>query len=129
MADRERRGWAEADRAAGPEAILSFDTDGDSHRVMVLSEPEVVDSSFRGQTRERIRFVVYSAGKICYLYIGKVTYKKVRPFREELEEKALIVTRAGAKGDTNTSYSVEAKKATKAEVQALADWRADDIPF
>jgi hypothetical protein len=116
--------WKEADSQIGGFPPLAFESDGETRRIVVVSEPSVVVFSAFGQERRRAVFNVVCDGELYRWFVSPKVFAAVRELRPKLATCALEVTRHGAPKDINTKYEIAAVKLTKDELKAVAELAA-----
>ena len=126
--------WKDADRDMGGQPILKFEKDGESIRMVVCGEPNVIDTDTFGQKRKRAVFLVIVNGELMRWFTSGKTFREIRPFSEKLADNALIATRHGDKKDIATTYSMKIAKLTAAEKKERSMLIGDssdseDMPF
>lgn len=113
-------GWKESDAVVSTE-FVSISEDGQKERVLVVGQPVPYEATMRRKTITRIGFPVIYSGELKVLSVSKTTYPQVKMLRAKLKDHALEITRSGARGDTETTYSVEALPMDEEEQKQFAE--------
>jgi len=100
-------GWNDAEKYLASWQFLQLQDDGDSATAIILAEPEVRESHFRGQKRVQFNIPLLTEAGIVVWSMNKTTAKEVRRRWDELCGSAIRITRHGARQDTSTRYEIE----------------------
>jgi len=98
--------WKEKMKEFGGGNFAFLSTDGEALTFIVVGDPILLHSKYKGQEQERIGCPVVTGDGYQLLIIGKRAARKISKHEALFGSNALMITRNGAEGDTNAKYPV-----------------------
>ena len=96
--------FKESDESMAGGLFLQLEDDGDSVTVIFVGEPIPRESEFKGKSRKQFCFPVVSEAGLGVWTVGVKRYKQLRDSWKSATKAAVLITRKGKAGDTQTTY-------------------------
>lgn len=112
--------WKDKMKEWGSGDIMFLTEDDESLIFVVVDEPVLLMSSFKGQPQERIGCPIVTEDGFSLFIAGKRLARKLSKFEKLFKTAAFVVTRHGVTGDQNAKYPVEVLKDEKTTKTLLA---------
>jgi len=80
--------------------------DGEVIIFIVVGEPQLLHSTFKGKENERIGCPVITDEGYLLFICGKRLARKISKLEKQFESKAIMAVRHGMEGDVNAKYDV-----------------------
>jgi len=123
--------WKEKMKEFGGGNFTFLSEDGEALTFIVVGEPVLLKSTYKGKEQERIGCPIVTDDGFCLLIGGKRLARKLSKHESLFAISALMVVRHGAVGDTDTKYDVKVlpEPETFARLDAIrkADFKPDMI--
>jgi len=100
--------WKEKISEWGPASLLFLSTDGASQNFIVVGDPVLLESKYKGKVQQRIGCPVVTSEGFLLFVVGKRTARKLATLEDRFKDHIVNVTRHGIEGDTESSYEVTA---------------------
>jgi len=98
--------WHEKMKEFGGGDFTFLSTDGETLTFIVVGEPVLLHSKYKGKEQERIGCPVVSDDGFQLLVCGKRLARKIGKHEGVFTTSALMATRHGVEGDINSSYDL-----------------------
>ena len=106
--------WATKMKEYGGGNFTFLSVDGEVLIFIVVGEPQLLKSTYKGKTNERIGCPIVTDEGYMLFICGKRLARKISKLEKLFESKAIMAVRHGLEGDVNAKYEVSAipEKAT-----------------
>ncbi|KKM22949.1 hypothetical protein LCGC14_1620160 [marine sediment metagenome] len=113
--------WAKKMQEFGGGNFTFLSVDGEVLIFIVVGEPQLLKSTYKGKTNERIGCPIVTDEGYMLFICGKRLARKISKLESSFETKAIMAVRHGTEGDVNAKYEVSAvpEKATFERLQAI----------
>jgi len=98
--------WKDKMKEFGGGNFTFLSEDGETLTFIVVADPVLLKSKFKGKENERIGCPVITDEGYMLFVTGKRLARKLSKHEPVFKKTALMVTRHGAEGDINASYAV-----------------------
>ncbi len=99
--------WKEKMKDFGGGNFTFLSVDGEVLIFIVVGEPQLLHSTFKGKENERIGCPVVTDEGYMLFICGKRLARKISKLEMHFESKAIMAVRHGAEGDVNAKYDVQ----------------------
>jgi len=113
--------WAKKMQEFGGGNFTFLSVDGEVLIFVVVGEPQLLKSSYKGKVNERIGCPIVTDEGYMLFICGKRLARKISKLESSFDSKAIIAVRHGSEGDVNAKYDVTAvpEKATFERLMAI----------
>ena len=113
--------WAKKMQEFGGGLFTFLSVDGECLIFIVVGEPQLLKSSYKGKVNERIGCPIVTDEGYMLFICGKRLARKISKLEKDFESKAIMAVRHGVEGDVNAKYEVSAlpEKATFERLLAI----------
>ena len=115
--------WKEKMKEFGGGNFTFLSTDGETLTFIIVGEPVLLESSFKGKAQERIGCPVVTDEGYQLFICGKRLARKLSKQEPVFDSSAIMVIRHGVEGDVNARYDVRVlpEPETFARLKAIKD--------
>lgn len=99
--------WKEKMQEFGGGNFTFLSVDGEVLIFIVVGEPQLLHSTFKGKTNERIGCPVVTDEGYMLFICGKRLARKLSKLEKEFGSHAIMAVRKGEEGDVNAKYEVK----------------------
>lgn len=99
--------WKDKMKEFGGGNFTFLSVDGEVLIFIVVGEPQLLHSTFKGKTNERIGCPVVTDEGYLLFICGKRLARKISKLEKYFESKAIMAVRHGLEGDVNAKYDVK----------------------
>ena len=113
--------WAKKMQEYGGGNFTFLSVDGEVLIFIVVGEPQLLQSTYKGKTNERIGCPIVTDEGYMLFICGKRLARKISKLESDFKTKAIMAVRHGLEGDVNAKYEVTAvpEKATFERLSAI----------
>jgi len=123
--------WATKMKEFGGGNFTFLSVDGEVLIFIIVGEPQLLKSTYKNKTNERIGCPVVTDDGYMLFICGKRLARKISKLEKKFDTHAIMCVRHGLEGDVNAKYDVTAvpEKATVERLQAIKkkDFKKDMI--
>ena len=98
--------WKDKMKEFGGGNFTFLSVDGEVLIFIVVGEPQLLHSTFKGKTNERIGCPVVTDEGYLLFICGKRLARKISKLEKHFDSKAIMAVRHGVEGDVNAKYDV-----------------------
>lgn len=98
--------WAEKMKEWGGAAVSFLSEDGEAIKFIVVGEPVLLISKYKGQETKRIGCPVVTAEGFSIFIAGLRLARRLSKYESKFNSTAFISVRHGVKGDSNAEYDL-----------------------
>jgi len=98
--------WKDKMKEFGGGNFTFLSVDGEVIIFIVVGEPQLLHSTFKGKENERIGCPVITDEGYLLFICGKRLARKISKLEKQFESKAIMAVRHGMEGDVNAKYDV-----------------------
>ncbi len=99
--------WKDKMKDWGGGNFTFLSVDGEVLIFIVVGEPQLLHSTFKGKENERIGCPVITDEGYLLFICGKRLARKISKLEKAFESKAIMAVRHGVEGDVNAKYDVQ----------------------
>lgn len=113
--------WKDKMKEFGGGNFTFLSVDGEVLIFIVVGEPQLLHSTFKGKENERIGCPVVTDEGYLLFICGKRLARKISKLEKHFDSKAIMAVRHGMEGDVNAKYDVKVvpEKETFERLQAI----------
>ena len=113
--------WKDKMKEYGGGNFTFLSVDGEVLIFIVVGEPVLLESTYKGKKNERIGCPVVTDEGYMLFICGKRLARKISKLEKDFEKKAIMAVRRGLEGDVNAKYDVTVvpEKETFNRLQAI----------
>lgn len=100
--------WTKTIKDLGPSGVLFLSSDGASVNGIIVADPVVLESTYKGKPQVRIGTPIVTSEGFCLLIVGKRTARKLSTLESKFKDHVINITRHGIEGDTDATYECTA---------------------
>lgn len=123
--------WKDKMKEFGGGNFTFLSVDGEVLIFIVVGEPQLLQSTYKGKTNERIGCPIVTDEGYLLFICGKRLARKISKLEKSFDTKAIMAVRHGLEGDVNAKYDVTVvpEKATFERLDAIkkADFKKSMI--
>lgn len=98
--------WKEKAKEWGGGDFAFLSSDGEAIIFVVVDEPVLIKTKFKGKEQERIGCPVFTDEGFTLFVTGKRVFRKLSKLESRFAESAFMVVRHGLEGDVDSKYDV-----------------------
>jgi len=117
--------WKDKMKEFGGGNFTFLSVDGEVLIFIVVGEPQLLHSTFKGKENERIGCPVITDEGYLLFICGKRLARKISKLEKQFETKAIMAVRHGLEGDVNAKYDVKVVPEKETFERLLAIKKAD----
>jgi len=117
--------WKDKMKEFGGGNFTFLSVDGEVLIFIVVGEPQLLHSTFKGKENERIGCPVVTDEGYLLFICGKRLARKISKLEKQFETKAIMAVRHGLEGDVNAKYDVKVVPEKETFDRLLAIKKAD----
>ncbi len=120
--------WKEKMKEFGGGSFTFLSVDGEVIIFIVVGEPQLLHSTFKGNENERIGCPVITDEGYMLFICGNRLARKISKLEKHFESKAIMAVRHGSEGDVNAKYDVQIVPEEETFDRLIAIKKADFKP-
>lgn len=98
--------WIDKMQEWGGANVLFLSEDGEVVKFIVVDEPQLLESKFKGKTQERIGCPIVTEEGFTLFVMGKRLARRLSKHEGKFNDVAFIIIRHGVAGDIDSTYEL-----------------------
>lgn len=98
--------WMDKMKAWGGANVLFLSEDGECVRFIVVDEPQLLQSKYKGKSQERIGCPIVTEEGFTLFVIGKRLARRLSKHEADFNSEAFLLIRHGMSGDIDSTYEL-----------------------